>query len=246
MSVIFSTYHSLDVISRAQHLYGLPPIDLVICDEAHRTTGATFESEDESNFVKIHDNEFIKAASLMNPPGAAAAVLGRPDGAQSSDGTEPRALPWAGMEQAVGLESAPFASPVTAAQSSAPTGHKTIGQGNALGSHEPKNPSPVGAPRLGQTGSGQLVRAGPCQRTRPLPAACQKLHPTWRVGLRVRETWPDIGADRRLQQPRFKDGSQGMRIPRSGLFGTQAAPSFRHALTTKNQKYSQRREARTL
>jgi predicted helicase len=65
MSVIFSTYHSLDVISRAQHLYGLPPIDLVICDEAHRTTGATFESDDESNFVKIHDNEFIKAAKRL-------------------------------------------------------------------------------------------------------------------------------------------------------------------------------------
>jgi predicted helicase len=65
MSVIFSTYHSLDVISRAQHLYDLPDIDLVICDEAHRTTGATFESEDESNFVKIHDNEFIKAAKRL-------------------------------------------------------------------------------------------------------------------------------------------------------------------------------------
>ena len=36
MSVVFSTYHSLDVISRAQHLHGLPPFDLVICDEAHR------------------------------------------------------------------------------------------------------------------------------------------------------------------------------------------------------------------
>jgi predicted helicase len=65
MSVIFSTYHSLEVISRAQHLFGLPEIDLVICDEAHRTTGATFESDLESNFVKIHDNEFIKAAKRL-------------------------------------------------------------------------------------------------------------------------------------------------------------------------------------
>ncbi|TLD68506.1 damage-inducible protein [Phragmitibacter flavus] len=61
LSVIFSTYHSLEVISRAQHLHGLPPIDLVICDEAHRTTGATFDSQEESNFVKIHDNEYIRA-----------------------------------------------------------------------------------------------------------------------------------------------------------------------------------------
>jgi predicted helicase len=65
MSVIFSTYHSLDVISRAQHLHGLPPFELVVCDEAHRTTGATFESEAESNFVKIHDADFIRAAKRL-------------------------------------------------------------------------------------------------------------------------------------------------------------------------------------
>lgn len=65
MSVIFSTYHSLDVISRAQHLHNLPAIDLVICDEAHRTTGATFDDDKESNFVKIHDKEFIRAAKRL-------------------------------------------------------------------------------------------------------------------------------------------------------------------------------------
>jgi predicted helicase len=65
MSVVFSTYHSLDVISRAQHLHGLAPFDFVICDEAHRTTGATFGDDDESNFVKIHDAEFIKAAKRL-------------------------------------------------------------------------------------------------------------------------------------------------------------------------------------
>lgn len=61
MSVVFSTYHSIDVISRAQHEYGLPEFDLVICDEAHRTTGATFGDEDDSNFVKIHDADYIHA-----------------------------------------------------------------------------------------------------------------------------------------------------------------------------------------
>lgn len=67
MSVIFSTYHSLDVLSRAQRKFGLPQIDLVICDEAHRTTGATFsDSEDkESNFVRVHDNHFLKAAKRL-------------------------------------------------------------------------------------------------------------------------------------------------------------------------------------
>ena len=67
MSVIFSTYHSLDVISRAQKKFGLPPIDLVICDEAHRTTGATFSDSDdkESNFVRVHDNTFLAAKKRL-------------------------------------------------------------------------------------------------------------------------------------------------------------------------------------
>ena len=65
MSVIFSTYHSLQVISDAQKKHGLPEIQLVICDEAHRTTGATFDSEEESTFVKIHDNGFIRAAKRL-------------------------------------------------------------------------------------------------------------------------------------------------------------------------------------
>jgi predicted helicase len=65
MSVIFSTYHSLDVIHDAQKDFGLAEIQLVICDEAHRTTGATFGNEDESSFVKIHKNEYIRAAKRL-------------------------------------------------------------------------------------------------------------------------------------------------------------------------------------
>ncbi len=65
MSVVFSTYHSIKVISEAQQLYGLADFDLIICDEAHRTTGATFESELESNFVKIHDAAFIRSAKRL-------------------------------------------------------------------------------------------------------------------------------------------------------------------------------------
>lgn len=59
MTVVFSTYQSIQVISDAQHKHGLPAFDLIICDEAHRTTGATLEGEDESNFVKIHNQDFI-------------------------------------------------------------------------------------------------------------------------------------------------------------------------------------------
>jgi predicted helicase len=65
MSVVFSTYHSIDVISRAQLEYGLDAFDLVICDEAHRTTGATFGEDDESTFVRIHDADYIRTAKRL-------------------------------------------------------------------------------------------------------------------------------------------------------------------------------------
>lgn len=65
MTVVFSTYHSIDVLSRAQQLHGLPDFDLVISDEAHRTTGATFNDKDESNFVRVHDDGFLKATKRL-------------------------------------------------------------------------------------------------------------------------------------------------------------------------------------
>ena len=61
MSVVFSTYHSIEVISRAQQEHGLAAFDLIICDEAHRTTGATFDDDDESTFVRVHDADYIRA-----------------------------------------------------------------------------------------------------------------------------------------------------------------------------------------
>ena len=65
MTVVFSTYHSLEVISRAQREHGLADFDLIICDEAHRTTGATFSGDDESSFVKVHDAAFIRASKRL-------------------------------------------------------------------------------------------------------------------------------------------------------------------------------------
>jgi predicted helicase len=65
MSVVFSTYHSIDVISRAQHEHDMAAFDLVICDEAHRTTGATFDDDDESTFVRIHDADYIRATKRL-------------------------------------------------------------------------------------------------------------------------------------------------------------------------------------
>ncbi|ENX09797.1 DEAD/DEAH box helicase [Acinetobacter courvalinii] len=59
MTVVFSTYHSINTVSDAQNDHQMAEFDLIICDEAHRTTGSTHDSEDDSNFVKIHDGGFI-------------------------------------------------------------------------------------------------------------------------------------------------------------------------------------------
>lgn len=64
MSVVFSTYQSLDAVSAAQ-ADGLPNFDLIVCDEAHRTTGATLVGEAESNFRRVHDNDFIVGAKRL-------------------------------------------------------------------------------------------------------------------------------------------------------------------------------------
>ena len=65
MTVVFSTYQSIQVISDAQKLHNFPEFDLIICDEAHRTTGATLAGEDESAFVKIHNQDFIAAKKRL-------------------------------------------------------------------------------------------------------------------------------------------------------------------------------------
>lgn len=65
MSVVFSTYHSIDVISKAQHDHKLAGFDLIVCDEAHRTTGATFGDDDESAFVRVHDAKYIKGKKRL-------------------------------------------------------------------------------------------------------------------------------------------------------------------------------------
>ncbi|MFW5471615.1 DEAD/DEAH box helicase [Knoellia sp. CPCC 206435] len=63
-TVVFSTYQSIDVVAQAQD-DGLPEFDLIICDEAHRTTGVTLTGEDESTFVRVHNNAFIKGAKRL-------------------------------------------------------------------------------------------------------------------------------------------------------------------------------------
>lgn len=64
LNFIFSTYQSIDVVSNFQKESGIE-FDLIVCDEAHRTTGVTLSDEDESHFVKVHDNDFIKAKKRL-------------------------------------------------------------------------------------------------------------------------------------------------------------------------------------
>lgn len=60
ITVIFSTYQSIEVVHQAQQETGMV-FDLVVCDEAHRTAGYTAPGEDHSAFVRVHDNAYIKA-----------------------------------------------------------------------------------------------------------------------------------------------------------------------------------------
>lgn len=67
LTVVFSTYQSIDVISRAQQQLlketddAFGTFGLIICDEAHRTTGVTLKDETESAFVRVHNNDFLRA-----------------------------------------------------------------------------------------------------------------------------------------------------------------------------------------
>jgi predicted helicase len=64
MTVVFSTYQSIDAVAQAQQA-GLPDFDLIICDEAHRTTGATLAGTEESHFVKVHRNDVIAGGKRL-------------------------------------------------------------------------------------------------------------------------------------------------------------------------------------
>ncbi len=64
LTVVFSTYQSMQRIAQAQEA-GMPAFDLVICDEAHRTTGATLKDEERSNFLLVHDAERIRAKKRL-------------------------------------------------------------------------------------------------------------------------------------------------------------------------------------
>ncbi|MER6370731.1 type ISP restriction/modification enzyme [Streptomyces mirabilis] len=68
LTVVFSTYQSIATVAQAQQA-GLGEFDLILCDEAHRTTGVSLikgdGSLDESSFVRVHNNDYIKATRRL-------------------------------------------------------------------------------------------------------------------------------------------------------------------------------------
>ena len=64
LTVVFSTYQSLPVIERAQRERA-PLFDLILCDEAHRTTGVERPGDDTSPFVLVHDRKRIRARKRL-------------------------------------------------------------------------------------------------------------------------------------------------------------------------------------
>lgn len=67
LTVVFSTYQSIDVIRDAQSM-GLPEFDLIVCDEAHRTTGNALPGvpkTEASAFMKVHYDENVRARKRL-------------------------------------------------------------------------------------------------------------------------------------------------------------------------------------
>lgn len=71
LTVVFSTYQSIDAVYEAQletlketsNQYGV--FDLIVCDEAHRTTGVKLSDHDESSFTKIHNADYIRGRKRL-------------------------------------------------------------------------------------------------------------------------------------------------------------------------------------
>ena len=60
MTVVFCTYHSLPLVEEVQEM-DAPAFDIVICDEAHRTTGIERQDGSTSHFNLVHAENRIRA-----------------------------------------------------------------------------------------------------------------------------------------------------------------------------------------
>lgn len=64
MTVVFSTYQSIEVVAAMQATTGLR-FDLIVCDEAHRTAGVASVAGDDSAFALVHDDAVVPAAKRL-------------------------------------------------------------------------------------------------------------------------------------------------------------------------------------
>ena len=66
MTVVFCTYHSLPLVETAQD-QGAPAFNLILCDEAHRTTGIeqADDKTETSPFVLVHNADRIRAEKRL-------------------------------------------------------------------------------------------------------------------------------------------------------------------------------------
>jgi predicted helicase len=64
MTVVFSTYQSIEVVAEMQAKTGLV-FDLVVCDEAHRTAGVSSVGDKDSALGLVHDDELVPAVKRL-------------------------------------------------------------------------------------------------------------------------------------------------------------------------------------
>lgn len=66
MSVVFATYQAVGIVHQAQQL-GAPSFDLLVADQAHRTTRTAKDGE-TSTFTLVHDNNYLQAHKRLYLP----------------------------------------------------------------------------------------------------------------------------------------------------------------------------------
>ena len=82
--IVFCTYQSLENVSRAQLNHGAPDFDLIIADEAHRTTGI----EKQTGFHTVHQNGYLRGDKRLYMTATPRIYTARSKGALQSKGFE--------------------------------------------------------------------------------------------------------------------------------------------------------------
>ena len=80
--IVFCTYQSLEKISQAQLEHGAPDFDMIIADEAHRTTGV----EKLTGFHMVHQNDLLRGKKRLYMTATPRIYTARSKGALRSKG----------------------------------------------------------------------------------------------------------------------------------------------------------------